>query len=60
MTNAVTAALVIGAEMADASHWMPLYLVLAPGHVLDDDLRDRIRAALLRPPSFNELSPNAC
>lgn len=51
MSNAVVAASVIGAEMADPSYWMPLYLVLAPGHVLDDDLRDRSRVALLRPPS---------
>lgn len=44
----VSEALVIGAEMPDGSYWMPLYLVLAQGHVLDDDLRERIRAALRR------------
>ncbi len=44
----VAEALVIGAEMPDGSYWMPLYLVMAPGHELDDALRERIVAALRR------------
>ncbi|GAB2937480.1 acetoacetate--CoA ligase [Rhodococcus aerolatus] len=44
----VREALVIGAEMPDGSYWMPLFLVLADGAVLDDDLRDRLRVALRR------------
>lgn len=44
----VRESLVIGAEMPDGSYWMPLFLVLAEGAVLDDDLRERLRAALRR------------
>lgn len=44
----VTEALVIGAEEADGSYWMPLFVVLADGVTLDDQLvvkiRDSIRA----------------
>lgn len=47
---AVAEALVIGAEMPDGGYWMPLFLVLAEGHTLDEalvgELRDRIRAEL--------------
>lgn len=38
--------LVIGAELRDGDYWMPLFVVPAPGHELDDDLRDTIRAAI--------------
>ncbi|WP_406465965.1 acetoacetate--CoA ligase [Streptomyces sp. NBC_00111] len=38
--------LVIGAELPDGSYWMPLFVVLEPGHVLDEDLRDTIRIAV--------------
>ncbi|XVU27722.1 acetoacetate--CoA ligase [Actinoplanes sp. CA-054009] len=39
-------ALVIGAEMPDGRYWMPLFVVLAPGHTLDDALRARITEAI--------------
>ncbi|WP_406441106.1 acetoacetate--CoA ligase [Streptomyces sp. NBC_00631] len=42
----VAEALVIGAEEADGGYWMPLFVVLAAGAVLDDALRDRIRDAI--------------
>ena len=44
----VRESLVIGAEMPDGSYWMPLFLVLSDGVVLDDELRGRIVAALRR------------
>ncbi len=44
----VQESLVIGAEMPDGSYWMPLFLVLADGRQLDDDLQARIVAALRR------------
>ncbi|MFE7419920.1 acetoacetate--CoA ligase [Rhodococcus sp. NPDC057529] len=39
-------ALVIGAELADGGYWMPLFVVLADGADLDDDLRERIVTAV--------------
>ncbi len=39
-------ALVIGAELADGGYWMPLFVVLEDGVVLDGPLRDRITAAI--------------
>ncbi|WP_435531052.1 acetoacetate--CoA ligase [Rhodococcus spelaei] len=42
----VAEALVIGAEQPDGGYWMPLFVVLADGAVLDDALRDRIRAVI--------------
>jgi acetoacetyl-CoA synthetase len=39
-------ALVIGAEEPDGGYWMPLFVVLADGAVLDDGLRRRIVDAL--------------
>jgi acetoacetyl-CoA synthetase len=42
----VTEALVLGVEEGDAGYWMPLFVVLAPGAVLDDALRDRIKTAI--------------
>ncbi|MBU7600141.1 acetoacetate--CoA ligase [Streptomyces sp. P38-E01] len=44
--------LVIGVEEAEGGYWMPLFVQLAPGAALDDELRDRVRAALRA-----ELSP---
>ena len=44
----VAEALVIGAEMADGEYWMPLFLVMADGATLDDDLIGRIKDALRR------------
>jgi acetoacetyl-CoA synthetase len=38
--------LVIGAEQPDGGYWMPLFVVLADGVPLTDDLADRIRAAI--------------
>jgi acetoacetyl-CoA synthetase len=38
--------LVIGVEQPDGGYWMPLFVHLAPGAVLDDALRDRIKGAL--------------
>lgn len=38
--------LVIGAELPDGSYWMPLFLVLEPGHELTEDLRDAVTAAI--------------
>ncbi|MEV5956090.1 acetoacetate--CoA ligase [Streptomyces sp. NPDC051987] len=42
----VTEALVVGAEEPDGGYWMPLFVVLADGTVLDDALRERIRGAI--------------
>lgn len=39
----IAEALVIGAEERDGGYWMPLFVVLADGAVLDDALRDKIR-----------------
>jgi acetoacetyl-CoA synthetase len=39
----VVDSLVIGAELPDAGYYMPLFVVLAPGAVLNDDLRNRIK-----------------
>ncbi|MGS2810982.1 acetoacetate--CoA ligase [Nocardia sp. MW-W600-9] len=38
--------LVIGAEQPDGGYWMPLFVVLAPGSALTDDLRARISATI--------------
>ncbi|MEU1517098.1 acetoacetate--CoA ligase [Streptomyces sp. NPDC005811] len=42
----IAEALVIGAEEPDGGYWMPLFVVLTAGAVLDDALRDRIREAV--------------
>ncbi|MEU8825190.1 acetoacetate--CoA ligase [Streptomyces sp. NPDC048636] len=42
----ITEALVIGAEEPDGGYWMPLFVVLADGAVLDDALRDTIRRTI--------------
>ncbi|HMD91079.1 MAG TPA: acetoacetate--CoA ligase [Trebonia sp.] len=39
----IAASLVIGAELPDGDYYMPLFVVLAPGATLDDDLITRIR-----------------
>lgn len=44
--------LVIGLEEPNGGYWMPLFVHLAPGATLDDDLRDRIKATIR-----TELSP---
>jgi acetoacetyl-CoA synthetase len=42
----VADSLVIGVERSDGSYLMPLFVVAAEGHQVDDALRDRIRTAL--------------
>ncbi|MFC4125872.1 acetoacetate--CoA ligase [Nocardia rhizosphaerae] len=42
----ITEALVIGAEQPDGGYWMPLFVVLAPGAELTEDLRTRIATAI--------------
>ncbi|MET9963812.1 acetoacetate--CoA ligase [Streptomyces sp. NPDC006326] len=44
--------LVIGLEEANGGYWMPLFVHLAPGAALDDELRGRIKATIRE-----ELSP---
>jgi len=39
-------ALIVNLERPDGSDWMPLFVALAPGAVLDDDLKNRIRKTL--------------
>ncbi|MFD8600286.1 acetoacetate--CoA ligase [Kitasatospora sp. NPDC059646] len=48
----IAESLVIGLEEPDGGYWMPLFVVLTPGAVLDDDLTARIRTSLR-----TELSP---
>ena len=38
--------LIVNLERADGSDWMPLFVTLAPGAVLNDDLKKRIKSAL--------------
>lgn len=38
--------LIINLERPDGSDWMPLFVALAPGATLDEDLKKRIRTAL--------------
>lgn len=42
----VAEALVLGVEQPDGDYWLPLFVRLAPGAVLDDELTDRIRSAV--------------
>ena len=42
----ITEALVVGAEQADGSYWMPLFVVLDGDQVLDDALVGRIKGAI--------------
>lgn len=42
----VRESLVIGAELPDGQYWMPLFVVLEPGHELTDDLRDALTTAI--------------
>ncbi len=42
----VAEALVIGCEQEDGGYWMPLFVVLAEGAALDDDLRERIKKTI--------------
>ncbi|MEU2252687.1 acetoacetate--CoA ligase [Nocardia xishanensis] len=42
----ITEALVIGAEQPDGGYWMPLFVVLAPGAELTDELRERVNSTI--------------
>ncbi|MFC3962605.1 acetoacetate--CoA ligase [Nocardia jiangsuensis] len=42
----ITEALVIGVEQPDGGYWMPLFVTLAPGAELTDELRARIASAI--------------
>ncbi|MBN1094450.1 acetoacetate--CoA ligase [Blastococcus sp. TML/M2B] len=42
----VAEALVLGVEQPDGGYWLPLFVRLAEGAVLDDELVDRIRSAV--------------
>ncbi|BBX00248.1 acetoacetate--CoA ligase [Mycolicibacterium moriokaense] len=42
----VAEALVIGCEQEDGGYWMPLFVVLAEGAALDEDLRERIKKTI--------------
>ena len=42
----IAEALVIGAEQPDGGYWMPLFVVLADGAELTDDLRDRVKRTI--------------
>jgi acetoacetyl-CoA synthetase len=42
----ITTSLVIGAELPDGDYYMPLFVVLAPGAALDDDLIGRLRSTI--------------
>ncbi|MEV6059488.1 acetoacetate--CoA ligase [Nocardia asteroides] len=42
----IAEALVIGAEQPDGGYWMPLFVVLAPGAALTDDLKTRLATAI--------------
>ncbi|MEU6558932.1 acetoacetate--CoA ligase [Nocardia nova] len=39
----IAEALVIGAEQPDGGYWMPLFVTLAPGHELTDEVEQRIK-----------------
>ncbi|MEV0848390.1 acetoacetate--CoA ligase [Streptomyces sp. NPDC049954] len=42
----VRESLVIGAELPDGGYWLPLFVVMEPGHELTDELRTRISSAI--------------
>lgn len=42
----VVESMMLGVEQADGGYWMPLFVQLAPGVELDDDLRARIGAVI--------------
>ncbi|OPC84366.1 acetoacetate--CoA ligase [Embleya scabrispora] len=42
----VRESLVVGLELPDGGYWMPLFVVPAPGHTLDEALQARIRAVI--------------
>ncbi|WP_371411344.1 acetoacetate--CoA ligase [Mycobacterium sp. shizuoka-1] len=44
--DAVTEGFVLGIDGPDGAYWMPLFVTLAAGHDLDDDLINTIRSAI--------------
>ncbi|AHH21619.1 putative acetoacetate-CoA ligase [Nocardia nova SH22a] len=48
----IAEALVIGAEQPDGGYWMPLFVTLAPGYDLTDEVRQRIKDTIR-----NDVSP---
>jgi acetoacetyl-CoA synthetase len=44
--DAVTEAFIVGVDGPDGSYWMPLFVTLAPGHTLDQDLVNTIRTRI--------------
>ncbi|WP_432246530.1 acetoacetate--CoA ligase [Mycolicibacterium sp. ELW1] len=44
--DAVTEGFVLGIDGPDGAYWMPLFVTLAAGHTLDDELVDTIRSAI--------------
>ncbi|WP_106815064.1 acetoacetate--CoA ligase [Microbacterium timonense] len=42
----IVESLVVGIELPDGGYWMPLFVVLEPGTVLDDELRRSIATAI--------------
>jgi len=42
----LTESLVIGAELGDGGYWLALFVVLAPGAALDQELREAIKSAI--------------
>ncbi|HYF27410.1 MAG TPA: acetoacetate--CoA ligase [Baekduia sp.] len=42
----VADSIVLGVELEDGGYWMPLFVVPAEGHELDDDLRAKINGAI--------------
>ncbi|GAA4537160.1 acetoacetate--CoA ligase [Pseudonocardia xishanensis] len=44
----ITEALVVGVEEPDGGYWLPLFVVMRPGWVLDDALRLRLAEAIRR------------
>jgi acetoacetyl-CoA synthetase len=42
----LTESLVIGAELGDGGYWLALFVVLAPGIALDDELKQAIKTAI--------------
>jgi len=44
----VAESMVIGLELPGGDYWMPLFVAMADGHELTDELRDRIKATIRR------------
>ncbi|MCE9516099.1 MAG: acetoacetate--CoA ligase [Mycobacterium sp.] len=44
--DAITEAFILGVDGPDGAYWMPLFVTLAPGHTLDDDLVNTIRTRI--------------